>query len=661
MKRASLVLVLSFFVLSALTPQTMEGLNGTTIQEDLAMVNYPKDPQAEAVVIMDIGDASFVEDVNDNYIIRFKRRTRTRVFKPAGSAYSEISIPFYHTDDDVEELREISAVSYNMVNGTIVRNEIDKSSIYTEKLNNRWSVKKFVVPDVREGSVFEVSYTLESPFLFNLPDWEFQSSIPTIYSQYTTRMIPFFTYAYIIQGTNKLDLQNKEEGSAERTSRYIPTLPLEKKTFRDVVYTFGMKDLPAFRDDAFISSRKDYIVKLDMQLAKIYYPSGAAVDIMTTWPKLNEELLKDETLGGYIKKCSAPAESMLKDLGPELPADTLEKYQMLTGLVKKTFTWNGYYGKYASENPRDVFKRKTGSAAEINMFLIALLRAAGIEADPLILSTRNNGRINQSYPFESFFNYVIAAVKINGTVHLSDATEPFLAYNRIPPRCINEKGLLLTKKEPLWVNLPDNRVSTDYKDIVISPGSDPENCSAELKVKATDLTAYRYRIELKDDNKLFETELKQNGFSSITSFSTRDYSDPAKPYYFEATGTIETDRLGNQIGIYPFLRFPIRENPLKQTSRSYPVDMIFPESRSFRSVIYIPEGYRIAAQPQDYSLENSMVSINLKYETGEKEAVVTGQYAFKKAVYLPSEYPRLKLYIDNIVNQFNQQIILEKI
>lgn len=661
MKRTILILILSFSVLFVMYPQVMEGPGGTSIQDDLAMVNYPKDLQAEAVIIMDIGDASFVEDINDNYIIRFKRRTRTKVFKPAGTTYSEISIPYYHTDDDEEELKEITAVSYNIVDGTIVRKELDKSSVYTEKLNNRWSVKKFVVPDVREGSVFEVNYTLESPFLFNLPDWEFQSTIPTIYSQYTTRMIPFFTYAYIIQGTNKLDIQEKEEGTSERTSRYIPSLPMEKKTFRDVIYTFGMKDLPAFRDEAFISSPKDYIIKLDMQLARIYYPSGATVDIMSTWPELNEELLKEETLGGYIKKCSGPAESLLKEYGTALPADTLEKYKVLTELVKNTFTWNGYYGKYASESPKDVLKRKTGTSAEINMFLIALLRSAGIDANPLILSTRNNGKINQNYPFESFFNYLIAAVTINGTMYLSDATDPFLAFNRIPPRCINEKGLLLTRKEPLWVTLPDTRISTDFKDIAISPGSDPEGYAAKLKVKATDLSAYRYRVELKDDRKLLETELKKNGFTSITDISTQDYSDPAKPYYFEATGTFEPDRLGNQVGIYPFLGFPIRENPLKQTNRTYPVDMVFPESRSFRSVVTIPEGYNLITKPQDYSLENSLVSINLKYEYNEKEVVVTGNYSFKKAVYLPSEYPRLKLYIDNIVNQFNQQIVLEKI
>ena len=660
MKTALLTLI--FNVCAALTmfSQSNVAPRESMLEDDLAMKEYARDPKAEAVVLLDLGDAYFFETFDNNFNIRFTRRTKTRVFTSEGIKYSTISIPFYHTDDDEEEVKDIIAVSYNLSDGKIVRKEIDQSSIYTEKINNRWSARKFVVPDVREGTVFEVRYVIESPFLFNLPDWNFQNNIPTVYSQYTARMIPFFTYSYIIQGTGKLDVQKKEEGNEQRTSRYIPSLPMENKTFRDMVYTFGMRDLPAFRDEAFISSREDYIVKLDMQLSKIYYPNGSTVDIMSTWPELTEDLLKGETLGAYIKKCSGPAQSLLKELTSALPADSLERFRFLTEYVKKSFTWNGYYGKYATENPKDVVKRKTGSSAEINMFLIALLREAGIDADPVILSTRNNGKIKTDYPFESFFNYLIAAVTIAGNIHLADATEPFLAYNRIPPRCMNEKGLLLIKKGPMWVTLPESRISSDFKEIIITPESGKETCGAELLIRASDLIAYQYRTELKDDRKLIEENLRQKGFQTITAISSENYGNPSLDYRINASGTVAVDIVGDQMGINPFLHFPVRENPLKQANRTFPVDMIYPDAKLFKTTINIPDGYKISLIPENFVIDNSLVSIMISYATSDKSLIVSGNYTFKKGVYQPSEYARIKLYFDQIADLFNRQIILEK-
>ena len=661
MKTALLTLSFNVFTVLTIFSQSNVAPRESMLEEDLAMKEYAGDPKAEALILLDLGDSYFFETIDYNYNIRFSRRTKTKVFTPEGIKYSKISIPFYHIVDDEEEVKDIIAVSYNLVDGKIVRKELDQSSVYTEKINNRWSVKKLVVPDVREGTVFEVRYVIESPFLFNLPDWNFQNNIPTVYSQYTARMIPFFTYAYIIQGTGKLHVQNKEEGNEQRTSRYIPSLAMENKTFRDIVYTFGMKNLPAFRDEAFISSREDYIVKLDMQLSKIYYPNGSTVDIMSTWPKLTEDLLKGESLGAYLKKCSGPAQSLLKELTSTLPSDSLELFRFLTEYVKKSFTWNGYYGKYATDNPKDVVKRKTGNSAEINLFLIALLREAGIEADPVILSTRNNGKIKVNYPFESFFNYLIAAVSLNGKIHLADATEPFLAYNCIPPRCMNEKGLLLNKNEPLWLTLPDNRISTDFKEIIISPESGKETCGAELILKASDFVAYQYRTEMKDDKKLIEDKLIQNGFKTITSISSENFGDPSLDYRISATGTAAVDIVGDQMGIYPFLNFPVRENPLKQANRTYPVDMIYPDAKMFKTTINIPDGYKISVIPENFMLDNSLVSILISYATSDKSLTVSGNYTFKKGVYQPSEYTRIKLYFDQIADLFNRQIILEKV
>src|SRR5690606_4529741 len=83
-----------------------------------------------------------------------------------------------------------------------------KKDIYTDNINEAYDMVKFTVPNVKEGSVIDYRYKVESPFLYNFNSWRFQSDIPKIFSQYTTT-IPA-NYRYNIKLTGFLKLDHKE-------------------------------------------------------------------------------------------------------------------------------------------------------------------------------------------------------------------------------------------------------------------------------------------------------------------------------------------------------------------------------------------------------------------------------------------------------------------
>jgi hypothetical protein len=62
------------------------------------------------------------------------------------------------------------------------------------------------------------------------------------------------------------------------------------------------------------------------------------------------------------------------------------------------------------------YKDKTGNVAEINLMLTAMLRYAGLNANPVLVSTRSNGIA--MFPNRTAFNYVIAAVENGGNYTL---------------------------------------------------------------------------------------------------------------------------------------------------------------------------------------------------------------------------------------------------
>ena len=66
-----------------------------------------------------------------------------------------------------------------------------------------------------------------------------------------------------------------------------------------------------------------------------------------------------------------------------------------------------------SKTAKEFLNTRTGNAANINLFLCSMLNEAGIQASPVLLSTRDHGKILKDYPFQQFINYVIVLAKID--------------------------------------------------------------------------------------------------------------------------------------------------------------------------------------------------------------------------------------------------------
>jgi hypothetical protein len=90
---------------------------------------------------------------------------------------------------------------------------------------------------------------------------------------------------------------------------------------------------------------------------------------------------------------------------------------------------------------------------DINLSLVAAFRAAGLPADPVILSTRANGFPIEVHPVITDFNYVIATLKLGDKQYLLDATDDFLPFGLVPEKCINGKGRVLAEDDSYWLPL----------------------------------------------------------------------------------------------------------------------------------------------------------------------------------------------------------------
>ena len=661
MKNYLLILTLLFSI--SLQGQKKAIPFGDISPEVLKMKSYAKDKDAKAVVLFDKGKSIFF-DTQKGYDIRFTKHKRIKVFDKTESKCTEISIPYYVDGyGRTEIIKSIKAVTYNNVNGALVEKELNPSTIYDEQINEQWHHKKFVFPDVQDGSILEYQYVLETPFHFNLPDWTFQDQIPTIYSEYEVSMIPFYEYVFIAQGLSKFDYQNSVQSKYKRKWGAITeSLKSGYSTgmeFNDVVHTYILKDVPAFKDESYITSINDYIIKMDFQLAKFHSPQGGTSDIISTWPSLNKALLKNENFGKYIKTSARLSKKILE--GIDLSnLDEQKRAEKIINYVKNNFKWNGFNSKYSSQSSKDFLKSKVGNSADINLFLIALLKTANISVDPLILSTRAHGKISSTHPFDKFTNYVIALVDI-GSSFLADGTDGILPYNRIPTKCFNEKGIVVNEAKDLqWIDLTNKNHSFGNNIIQLTIDDEKLEAQTVVSMQFTSYNSYAKRKEFRDDTTKIK-EYYNSKIGDINLVKSIGYTRFNTPYsmYFESTYDLE--KIGNSIVITPFLDLPLKENQLTQKNRTYPVDFIYSWEDKFESRIDIPTNYTLAALPEDYKFENDLVEINLEYNFLDGTLNTKGNYKFKKSIYAANEYKKVKFYLDEIIRQFNQQIVLEKV
>ena len=105
--------------------------------------------------------------------------------------------------------------------------------------------------------------------------------------------------------------------------------------------------------------------------------------------------------------------------------------------------WNENNSYNCEKGVKKAFKEKVGNSADINLMLVAMLRHAGLDANPIIVSTRSNGIA--IFPSRFAFNYVIVGVKLSNdeNIVLLDATNKNTLPNILPLKVLNWSGRML--------------------------------------------------------------------------------------------------------------------------------------------------------------------------------------------------------------------------
>ncbi len=625
---------------------------GRVTQHEMTMTEFEGDKDAEALVIYDLGDYRFTTDYTKGFLLVMERKTKIKILKQAGEKYANFNIYYYTGEYDWEEIQNIEAVTYNWNGKELEKTPLNPKNIFEEKVNDNVRFKKIALANVKEGSVIEFKYTISTPYFVNMRKWDFQQKIPVLHSELMYHAIPYYEYSYILKGSQRFD---KMESSVNENEKRFRNL-----VYKEMDWTFGMNNLPAFRDEEFITSPNNYMVNLNFQISKIYFAGGGQKEYISTWPQLATDFAKDSDFGGYIKNSAKEAKKILPSL--ELEGKTqLEQAQTITRYVKYMYNWNQYYGLFASGKVSDFIKQKTGNVVDMNLFLVGLLQGAGLDANAVIVSTREHGAISKLHPFRSFFNYVIAQVQIGDNKYFMDATESLLDFDELPERCIHIEGLVIKPKTEEWIFTEQRNEALTDREFNISVNPENKDMTVQAHYSTLGYNAYKYRgAYLGKMNNLKDYLKDETGFEITSEIKLDNYDDLNKPFTFDFSFNAPTEDSGDKIFINPFCGQAISENPFKQNQRALAVDLVYFRSNKYKSTITIPQGYVVEYIPKSTKHNSALLTFNYTAQQTDDKVEVIADFAYKKNVYPPQEYNRLKLTMTAIIKHLSEMIIIKK-
>jgi hypothetical protein len=429
-------------------------------------------------------------------------------------------------------------------------------------------------------------------------------------------------------------------------------------------YRFTAQNVPAMKEEPYMTTIDDYVSKIEFELASTKFPGQMIKTYSNTWEALTETLLKSEYFGdqlsktGFVKNELATISAKFTE--PSQKAIAIYEY------VRNYMKWNGIQTKYIETTTKKAYESRTGNSADINLLLVAMLKEAGLNANPIILSTRDHGRVMESYALLSKFNYVIAHVAIGDKYLLLDATDRVIGYNMLPTRCLNGAGWMVSEQNPGWIPLQ----STERRVEVFS-GKFNLNTDGELKgtidISKGGYSGLSMRKSILSDGKekYIENFKKEYPSWHITKHDFSDVEELNKAINakYEVTLSEQVNVAGNMMYIKPLLTQATDENPFKLENRKFPVDFAVPIDETYSCAITIPAGYKVEELPKGAIVDLPEKSGRFTFMTAVNGNIVqiTSRISLKKPVYYAEEYQYLKEFFNQIITKHAEQVVLKKL
>ncbi|MBF4508343.1 DUF3857 and transglutaminase domain-containing protein [Flavobacterium sp. JLP] len=640
MKFRHLAIVVFLFIgFLKINAQNFE-MGKVTIAE-LEEKKHPIDSAASAAILFSKGTV----DIKNTGSSETSVQMRIKIYKKEGYNWSNVQFAFPSGKLSAISITEV--YTYNLVDGKIVKSKLKPEGEFLEKSNKNYWIKKITFPDVREGSIIEYQFKNYGGAL-NIRDWDFQKSIPVNYSEFKTIIPDSFVFKRNTTGF----FSPKIKTQVANTYGYLA-----------IENIYSLQNLPAMKEEEYVNNINNYRASISHELETIAIPGQIFKSFSSNWSAVAKTIYEYENFGLELNKTGYFEEDLKLLLQAKLKSE--DKMTAILNYVKSNIKWNNHFGYGCDQGVRKAYKEKTGNCADINLMLTAMLRYSGLEAHPVLISTRSNGIT--FFPNIDAFNYVIAAVETpNGNV-LLDATDEFSTLNILPLRDLNWVGRLIRKDGTSDViDLMPKKTSND---LVTMSFEITEQGKVEGKARRqySDYNALSFRQKTaseKEEAYIEEIENKNSNIE-ISEYKRVNQNEFLLPVSesFSFTGSNLAEVIDGKIYLNPMLFFLSEKNPFKQEKREYPVDFGFPFCNKYTITIKLPENFTVENLPESTAvvMEDNLGAFKFDIAFTDNLIQISMIHQINEAIFPIEKYEMLKEYYKTMLAKQSEKIVLKRI
>ena len=565
---------------------------GQPLSEEFSLTKYPQDPEAAGVVLYERGN--YTVDVSDGYIILIKNvHRKMKVFDAKNFKHASVEIAYYSDRHIRENVTNLKALTHNGPS----QEYIAKESFFDNVENSYWSSIKFTFPNVRDGSILEYSYQVETPYFSLIGGWAFMTELPTIYSELHTEIPGNFEYNRSLYGDRELDVNHAE---IKKSCFHLPGFKVPGDCESA---TYVMKHVPAFKEEKYMLSRYNYIPALKFELKKIVDLNESKNNYATTWKEVDNRFKNDKDLGRQLRYANFFKEKIPTSILSI--TDDLDRAKAVYYYIQENMTWNGQRGVLSRIGAKEAFEAKGGNSSDINLSLINALEAAGLDAKIMLIATREGALPSKQYPVVTDFNYTIVFLQIKGQKYILDATDKHTSFGVLPLYDLNVEGRVMDfNKGSYWEKIVPDSKNVHYLNFQMTTDD-----TGIFTGKVNEISTGNIAAKKRKDNNGFRNEeiLKRKQSSNealnILSLNIENDTDLEQPYKEIYEVDIAGQQVSNTFYLYPFLQSYFSENPFVSNTRKYPIDFGFPFSNTYLIAIDFGDVYEVAQLPKSRSIK----------------------------------------------------------
>lgn len=608
---------------------------------ELKMTSEPKAPGASAIYLYRQVDRDDQDYREFDYF-------RIKILSEEGRSQANVGIPF------VKGMTQIKNIKARTIrpDGTIVdfAGTVFEKTIIKAK-GVKYLAKFFTLPDVQVGSVIEYQFLSQrTDHVLYDSGWTVSAELFTKHAKFSLKENPYHTL--------RLIWQLPPGAPAPQSDKHYTRLELD--------------DVPAFEEEPFMPPQ----AAVQLRVNFVYLTGKPEHDPEKFWKQIGN--FESEGIQAYINKSKEMDRALAQIVSPtDAPEVKLRKvYARVQQLRNLTYERNKTEAEQKREKERvnesveDVWKNQYGYSHQLNWLFLALVRAGGFEAYPVLASARDTYFFEPKLMNAAQLAHAVVLVRNQGEDLYCDPGTPFTPLGYLPWPESGVIGLRLANADgSTWITtrMPrsgDSFVSRSASFRVTEDGE----LQGSLKVTYSGLEALWRRLEERQEDQTEKSRFLEDQVKAWIPVTAEvklanqpdwNSSDVNLVAEFDVKARDWTVPAG-QRQLVPVGFFSAPEKHLfEHAIRRYPLYFDFPTETQDNVNLQFPSSWAVTSIPPAQNHDYQLIAYSLKVENQNGQEHITRLLRMDLVQLDQKYYDSLRKFFQQVRAGDQQQIMVQ--